>query len=105
MPVVTLTGATSGSITQTRTVAGSLSVQGGAPLTLPEGLLVTEVCANAGEGGRRRGAVIARFDAAGLAQAIAEAEANVQQLRTTVAQLRDPRNCRRLCAATGPAAA
>ena len=41
MPVVTLTGATSGSITQTRTVAGSLSVQGGAPLTLPEGLLVT----------------------------------------------------------------
>ena len=89
MPVVTLTGATSGSITQTRTVAGSLSVQGGAPLTLPEGLLVTEVCANAGEE-VAAGAVIARFDAAGLAQAIAEAEANVQQLRTTVAQLRDP---------------
>lgn len=89
MPVVTLTGAASGSITQTRTVAGSLSVQGGAPLTLPEGLLVTEVCANAGEE-VAAGAVIARFDAAGLAQAIAEAEANVQQLRTTVAQLRDP---------------
>lgn len=89
MPVVTLTGATSGNITQTRTVAGSLSVQGGAPLTLPEGLLVTEVCANAGEE-VAAGAVIARFDAAGLAQAIAEAEANVQQLRTTVAQLRDP---------------
>ena len=89
MPVVTLTGATSGSITQTRTVAGSLSVQGGAPLTLPEGLLVTKVCANAGEE-VAAGAVIARFDAAGLAQAIAEAEANVQQLRTTVAQLRDP---------------
>lgn len=89
MPVVTLTGAASGSITQTRTVAGSLSVRGGAPLTLPEGLLVTEVCANAGEE-VAAGAVIARFDAAGLAQAIAEAEANVQQLRTTVAQLRDP---------------
>ena len=70
-------------------MAGSLSVRGGAPLTLPEGLLVTEVCANAGEE-VAAGAVIARFDAAGLAQAIAEAEANVQQLRTTVAQLRDP---------------
>lgn len=89
MPVVTLGSASGGAITQTRTVSGSLSVEGGAPLTVPEGLLVTEVCAKAGAD-LAAGAVIARFDETGLAQAVAESEAEVQQLRTAVAQLRDP---------------
>lgn len=43
MPRVTLGQASAGSITQSSTASGTISVQGGTPLTAPEGLLVAQV--------------------------------------------------------------
>ena len=89
MPVVTLTSAAASSITQSSTAAGTIAVRGGTPLLVPEGVLVTEVSAAAGQS-LQAGDVIARFDAASLAQALAARQAQVRQLETTAAQLQDP---------------
>ena len=89
MPVVTLTRAAAGSITQSATAAGSIAVQGGAPLLVPAGLLVTEVAATPGQT-VQAGQVIARFEPAALARALAAKQAELNQLETTAAQLRDP---------------
>ena len=64
-------------------------MRGGTPLLVPEGVLVTEVSAAAGQS-LQAGDVIARFDAASLAQALAARQAQVRQLETTAAQLQDP---------------
>lgn len=84
MPVVTLTSAAASSITQSSTAAGTIAVRGGTPLLVPEGVLVTEVSAAAGQS-LQAGDVIARFDAASLAQALAARQAQVRQLETTAA--------------------
>lgn len=86
MPQVTLCQASAGSITRSSTAAGNIAVRDGTPITVPEGLLVTEVDAAAGEN-IAAGEVIARFDPAGLTQALAAAQAEVRQLETTAAQL------------------
>lgn len=49
MPKVTLGQASAGSITQSSTASGTISVQGGTPLTVPEGLLVAQVTATTGQ--------------------------------------------------------
>ena len=94
MPVVTLTSAAASSITQSSTAAGTIAVRGGTPLLVPEGVLVTEVSAAAGQS-LQAGDVIARFDAASLAQALAARQAQVRQLETTAAQLQDPESADR----------
>lgn len=89
MPVVTLGQATSGSITQSSTASGSIAVRGGTPLTVPEGLLVAQVDAAAGQS-VTAGQAIARFDADSLALALAAQQALVGQMEVTAAQLSDP---------------
>lgn len=89
MPRVTLGQVSSGSITQSSTASGTISVQGGTPITVPEGLLVEQVTATAGQS-LSQGDAIARFDALSLKQALAAKQAQVKQLETSVAQLSDP---------------
>lgn len=89
MPRITVGQASAGTITRSSTVQGSISVQGGTPISVPEGLLVAEVTATAGQH-LAKGEAIARFDAAALAQAITEKQAQVGQLETSAAQLSDP---------------
>ena len=84
MPKVTLGQASAGSITQSSTASGTISVQGGTPLTVPEGLLVAQVTATT------KGDAIARFDEVSLAQALATKQAQVQQLEVSARQLSDP---------------
>ena len=89
MPRVTLGQASAGTITQSSTASGSISVQGGEPLTVPEGLLVAQVTATVGQS-LSQGDSIARFDTDSLAQALAAKKAQVRQLETSVTQLSDP---------------
>ena len=89
MPQVTLTQAAAGSITQSATAAGSIAVQGSAPLQVPAGLLVTEVAVTPGQT-VQAGQVIARFDADALALALAAKQAELAQMQTTAARLTDP---------------
>lgn len=89
MPRVTLGQASAGSITQSSTASGTISVQGGTPLTVPEGLLVAQVTATTGQT-PFKGDAIARFDEVSLAQALATKQAQVQQLEVSARQLSDP---------------
>lgn len=89
MPKVTLGQASAGSITQSSTASGTISVQGGTPLTVPEGLLVAQVTATTGQT-LSKGDAIARFDEVSLAQALATKQAQVQQLEVSARQLSDP---------------
>lgn len=86
MPQVTLGQASAGSITQSSTISGTISVQGGTPLTVPEGVLVAQVTAATGQS-LSKGDAIARFDEVSLKQALATKQAQVKQLETSVAQL------------------
>lgn len=89
MPRVTLGQASAGSITQSCTASGFISVQGGTPLTVPEGVLVAQVTAATGQS-LSKGDAIARFDAVSLAQALETKQAQVEQLEVSVAQLSEP---------------
>lgn len=89
MPKVTLGQASAGSITQSSTASGTISVQGGTPLTVPEGLLVAQVTATTGQT-LSKGDAIARFDEVSLAQALATKQAQVKQLEVSAMQLSDP---------------
>lgn len=89
MPRVTLGQASAGTITQSSTASASISVQGGTPITVPEGLLVEQVTAAVGQS-LSRGDAIARFDTDSLTRALAAKKAQVSQLETSVAQLSDP---------------
>lgn len=89
MPKVTLGQASAGSITQSSTASGTISVQGGTPLTVPEGLLVAQVTATTGQT-LSKGDAIARFDEVSLAQALKTKQAQVQQLEVSARQLSDP---------------
>ena len=64
-------------------------MQGGTPLTVPEGLLVAQVTATTGQT-LSKGDAIARFDEVSLAQALATKQAQVQQLEVSARQLSDP---------------
>lgn len=77
MPRVTLGQASAGSITQSSTASGTISVQGGTPLTAPEGLLVAQVTATTGQA-LSKGDAIARFDEVSLEQALATKQAQVK---------------------------
>lgn len=88
MPSVTLGQASAGSITQSSTASGTISVQGGTPLTVPECLLVAQVMATTGQT-LSKGDAIARFDEVSLAQALATKQAQVKQLEVSIAQLSD----------------
>lgn len=89
MPRVTLGQASAGSITQSSTASGTISVQGGTPLTAPEGLLVAQVTATTGQA-LSKGDAIARFDEVSLEQALATKQAQVKQLEVSAMQLSDP---------------
>ena len=89
MPRVTLGQASAGSITQSSTASGTISVQGGTPLTAPEGLLVAQVTATTGQA-LSKGDAIARFDEVSLEQALATKQAQVKQLEVSARQLSDP---------------
>ena len=89
MPKVTLGQASAGSITQSSTASGTISVQGGTPLTVPEGLLVAQVTATTGQT-LSKGDAIARFDEVSLEQALKIKQAQVQQLEVSARQLSDP---------------
>ena len=88
MPRVTLGQASAGSITQSSTASGTISVQGGTPLTAPEGLLVAQVTATTGQA-LSKGDAIARFDEVSLEQALATKQAQVKQLEVSAMQLSD----------------
>ena len=85
MPRVTVGQASAGSVTHSSTAAGTISAQNGTPLTVPDGLLVTDTLATPGQT-LKAGDPVAAFDAAGLAQAVAEQQAEVYQLEVTCAQ-------------------
>ena len=89
MPRVTLGQASAGSITQSSTASGTISVQGGTPLTVPEGLLVAQVTATTGQT-LSKGDAVARFDEVSLEQALATKQAQIQQLEVSARQLSDP---------------
>lgn len=85
MPRVTVGQAAGGSITRSATAAGTIGAQQGAPMTVPDGLLVTDTLATPGQT-LKAGDPVAAFDAAALAQAVAEQQAEVYQLEVTCAQ-------------------
>lgn len=85
MPRVTVGQASAGSVTHSSTAAGTISAQNGTPLTVPDGLLVTDTLATPGQT-LKAGDPVAAFDAAALAQAVAEQQAEVYQLEVTCAQ-------------------
>lgn len=89
MPRVTLGRAAAGNITQSYTLSGAITTDPGAPLTVPAGLLVTAVEVSAGQR-VEAGALIARFDAAELARAVAAKQAEVNQLAVTAAGQQKP---------------
>lgn len=85
VPRVTVGQASAGSITHSSTAAGTISAQNGTPLTVPDGLLVADTLATPGQT-LKAGDPVAAFDAAALAQAVAEQQAEVYQLEVTCAQ-------------------
>ncbi len=85
MPRVTVGQAAGGSITRSATAAGTIGARQGAPMTVPEGLLVSGTLAAVGQT-LHAGDPVAAFDSAGLAQALAEQQAQVRQLEVTCAQ-------------------
>ena len=85
MPRVTVGQAAGGSITRSATAAGTIGARQGAPMTVPEGLLVTGTLAAVGQT-LHAGDPVAAFDSAGLAQALAEQQAQVRQLEVACAQ-------------------
>lgn len=89
MPRVTLGRAAAGNITQSYTLSGAITTDPGAPLTVPAGLLVTAVEVSAGQR-VEAGALIARFDAAELARAVAAKQAEVNQLAVMAAGQQKP---------------
>ena len=89
MPRVTLGQAAAGNITQSYTLSGAITTDPGAPLTVPAGLLVTAVEVSAGQR-VEAGALIARFDAAELARAVAAKQAEVNQLAVAAAGQQKP---------------
>jgi len=85
MPRVTVGQAAGGSITRSATAAGTIGARQGAPMTVPEGLLVSGTLAAVGQT-LHAGDPVAAFDSAGLAQALAEQQAQVRQLEVACAQ-------------------
>lgn len=85
MPRVTVGQAAAGSVTRSTTAAGTISAPQGTPLTVPEGLLVTQTLAAVGQT-LHAGDPVAAFDDAALTQALAQQQAEVRQLEVTCAQ-------------------
>lgn len=85
MPRVTVGQASAGSVTRTTTAAGTISARNGTPMTVPDGLLVTDTLADPGQT-LKAGDPVAAFDTDALAQAVAEQQAEVYQLEVTCAQ-------------------
>lgn len=89
MPKVSTAAPHTAALTETIDAAGTVAVQAGKPLQLPAGLLVAEVCVEAGAQ-VAAGVPLARVDTEQLALAIRQAEAELARMRVSYAQGMEP---------------
>ena len=85
MPQVTVSSPYSATVQTTVSVSGTVTAADGLPFGLPEGVLVSEVCAKAGER-VEAGDPLVRLDLSDLARAIAQTRAELTQMQVEYTQ-------------------
>lgn len=89
MPRVETASPRAATLTRTVNASGTVAVPEGQPFELPAGLLVTEVCVQAGER-VAAGTPLLRVDAQQLALAVTRAQAELRQMQVSYAQGMEP---------------